>query len=364
MIVRLAGLFVFVACLALPGSAKAQAPAPAPAPPKPAEQPAPPIRRWLDVQTLQMGSRFRWIESSRGDITSSTHQWQPQLRARLLFDRAARYSLNIGAFGGAHLVSGWNNTGGGIGDFTHDFNVKQLFLSAEPLKGLELQVGGLYVLRGENTEITAYDNDVYIVGERATFRPLKGRVAQVSATVAYFGDTRKPNLFDRFHRINEINYGQLLVAARLHPRVNVSADYTYEDGRDILREAATIRLPSRLRYLTALNLDFYQRIAPNRDQGFNASADLRLTSRLTVTGGVAHVDRNYLVPGYISPNSDRFERGTRFYSIGSYRLTPDLSVGWFHGEAFHTNFPIPNEHRFDIMATFNPLGRLKAKRVF
>jgi hypothetical protein len=362
MIVRVSRLLVLVACLALPAAAKAQTASPTQA--KPAEPPAPAIRRWLDVQTLQIASRFRWVESNRGVITSSTHQWQPQLRARLLFDRAARYSLNVGAFGGAHLVSGWNNTGGGIGDVTHDFNVKQLFLSAEPVKGLELQAGGLYLVKGESSEITSYDNDVYIVGERITLRPSEGRVTQVAATVGYFGDPRQPNLFDRFHRIDELNYGQLLVGARLHPRVNVSADYTYEDGRDILREAVTIRLPSRVRVLTGLKFDFYERLSPNRDQGFNASGDLRLTSRLTVTTGIAHVDRNYLVPGYMSPNSDRFERGTRFYSIGAYTLTPELSVGWFHGEAFNIDFPIPNEHRFEIVATFNPLGRLKAKRVF
>jgi hypothetical protein len=363
MIVRCAGcLLVLVACLALSVPAKAQTATPSQA--KPSEPPAPAIRRWLDVQTLQIASRFRWVESNRGVITSSTHQWQPQLRARVLLDRGARYSVNVGAFGGNHFVSGWNNTGGGLGSLTHDFNVKQLFLSAEPIKGIELQAGGLYSLRGENSEVTSYDNDIYLVGERVTVRPSRGRVSQVVATVGYFGDTRRPNLFDRFNRFGDVNYGQLLVGARLHPRVNVSADYIYEDARDILREGVSVRLPSHVPFLTGLRLDFYERISPDKAQGFHASGDLRLLPRLTVTAGVAHVDRNYLVPGYMSANSDRFERGTRFYSQGTYTLTPDLSVGWFHGEAFNVDFPIPNEHRFEILATFNPLGRLKAKRVF
>ncbi|HXG90431.1 MAG TPA: hypothetical protein VNJ02_19055 [Vicinamibacterales bacterium] len=313
---------------------------------------------------MHLSSRFRWIESDSGRITSSTHQWQPQLRARLLFDRAGRYSVNVGAFGGSQFVAGWNNSGGGLGLFARDFNVKQLFVAAEPVKDLEVQFGGLYLTRGESTEVTSYDNDAYIVGERVTLRRPTGLVSQVVATAGYIGDYRIPNVFRRFKRLDQFNYGQVLIGARLGTKVNVSADYTYEDGRDILRQGFTWRTPRSIPWMTGLKVDAYQRVSGTPGQGINVAVDARLGPRLTVTGGVAHIDRNYLAPGYMSLNADRYERGTRFYTSGNFALTRDFSVGWFQGEAFRTNYPIPNEHRFEIIATFSPTATLKARRIF
>ena len=324
----------------------------------------PSIRRWLDVQNLHLSSRFRWIESNAGRVTSSTHQWQPHLRARFLFDRDARYTVHVGAFGGTMFVSSWNNTGAGLGGATHDFNIKQLFLAAEPVPRIEFQVGGLYVLRGENTEITSYDNDAYIVGERLTVRRSQGPLSQLSATIGHIGDYRTPNVFKRLDSLGDINYGQLLVGARVGAQVNVSADYTYEDGRDILREGLSIRLPGAVSPLTGLVFEAYQRLSNARGQGFNVAGILRLNRAFTVTAGVAHVDRHYLIPGYMSPNADRYERGTRFYSAGTYALTRDWSLGWFQGRAFNVDYDIPNEQRWEILVTFNPTATLKAHGIF
>jgi hypothetical protein len=328
------------------------------------EPPAPAIRRWLDLQNLHLSSRFRWVESSTDRLVSSTLQWQPNIRARFLIDPRARYTVNLGAFSGNQFVSSWNNTGGGIGTFAGDFNVKQLFIAAEPVTGLEFQAGGLYMTRGENTEITSYDNDAYIVGERVTYRRPQGRFAQVVATVGHIGDYRSPNVFDRLGDMTEVNYGQLLVGGRVGARISLSADYTYEDGRDIIREGATFRLPESLLPLTAIKLEAYQRVGDVAGQGFNVSGDVRLTRALTATAGVAHIDRDYLVPGYMSPNADRYERGTRFYDQATYAITRDLSIGWFHTEAFNVDYVIPNEHRWEILVTVNPTATLKAKRIF
>lgn len=325
---------------------------------------APPVRRWIDVQNLQLTSRFRWVKSNDGRITSSTHQWQPTLRARVLLDRAARYTIHVGAFGGSHFVSGWNNTGAGLGDFTGDFNVKQLFVAVEPRAGLEIQAGGLYPLRGENTEITSYDNDAYIVGERVSVRRGAGKLSQIATTVGHIGDYRTPNVFRRLDSLADINYGQLLVAARLHERLSLSADYTYEDGRDYLREGFTLRMPDGGAPLTAVRLDSYQRVSSDAAAGFNLAADFRFWRALSVTAGIAHVDRGYVIPGYMSPNADRFERGTRFYSIGTYTLTRALSVGWFQGRAFNVDYPIPNKHRWELLVTINPTATLRAHGIF
>ena len=333
------------------------------APPSPA-QPPPRIRRWLDVQNLHLTSRFRWVESNRGRITSSAHQWQPNIRARFLIDPQGRYTIHGGALSGSHFVSGWNNSGGGLGAFAGDFAVRQLFMAAEPWPGIEFQGGGLYMTRGENTEITAYDNDAFIVGERVTVRRAQGTFSQLVATIGHIGDYRTPSVFRRLDALGDINYGQLLVGARLGRLTAVSADYTYEDGRDIFRQGVTVRLPQSALPLAGVKLESYQRVSEASGQGFNVSGDLRVFSRLSMTAGLAHIDRNFLIPGYMSPNGDRYERGTRFYTQGTYALTRDLSIGWFQGEAIGVDYDIPNEHRWEVVVTVNPTATLRARRVF
>ena len=273
--------------------------------------------------------------------------------------------MQVHAASGATLVSGWNNTGGGMGEFAGVFSVKQLCFAAEPVKGLEFQVGSLYMNRGEVTENASYDNDTYVTGERVTFRPAKGRLTQLSVATGYYGEYREPSFFQRAGRLGDWNYGQVLAGFRVASRVQASVDYTCEDGRDILREGVTIRMPQKTRILASIKAESYQRLENENGlllntagAGFNLSGDLRI-QKLTVTAGVMSVDR------YYGPyNGDRYEVGTRFYHYGTYPVTRDLSVGWFHGEAFATDYPIPNKHRFEIIATINPTASLKRARIF
>jgi hypothetical protein len=281
----------------------------------------------------------------------------------VLIDGAARYSVNFNVQGGSQFVSGWNNTGGGVGEFAGDISLKQLSFAAEPTRTVQLEIGGLYIVRGENTEILSYDNDGYIVGQRVTLRPF-GVVSQIAATAGHIGDFRTPNVLRRLDSTWDLNYGQLFVAATVWPGGNVSADYTYEDGRDILRQGLNIRMPEKTPLLSSVRLEAYERIADVSGAGFNVSGEFRLSSSFTVTAGVAHVDEHYVIPGYTSPNGDRYERGTRFYTLGNYALTRDLAVGWFHGEAFNVTYGIPNEHRLEILVTINPTATLKAHRIF
>jgi hypothetical protein len=356
--------FVRITVFALLLTALQALPAQAQPPTMPAasaeEAPPPPaIRRWVDLQHLHLSSRYRWVKASDGRLMSSTVQWQPQVRARLLFDRAQKFSLHVGAFSGSQFISGWNNTGAGLGTFTGAFNVKQLFVSAQPVRGVELEVGSLYMLRGESTEVTSYDNDAYIVGERVTWRPRRGTVTQVAATFGYIGDFRTPNAFERLDRLNDWNYGQFLVGVRLGGRVQASADYTHENGRDILRQGLTVRMPASVKVLSAVKLDAYERLEPQPAAGFNLAADLQPHARVRMTLGVTSIDRRY---GPL--NADRYELGTRFYSTGSVALTRDVSVGWFQGTAFATSYPIPNQHRFELLLTINPTATLKAHGIF
>jgi hypothetical protein len=334
-------------------------------PAAPAVNAEPQIRRWLDVQSVHVGSRFRWYKNSDDELISSNLQWQTQLRGRFLVDPAGRYSVGAFASTGGSFVSSWNNTDGGLGTWSGVFNVKQLFFAAEPVNGLQFEVGGLYFNRGEMAEQITYDNDGYLVGERATYRPAKGRMTQVSATAGFFGgsDYNEANVFNRFHRMDEFNYGQALAAFSLHPRVSASVDYTYEAGRDIFRAAVNVRMPSTVRVLTALKFEAYQRAADENGSGFNVSADARY-KRYSLTAGIMSVDEHYGSPTGQPYNGDRYETGTRQYTIHTFQLAEGLQLVLFQTEAFATDFPINIQSRFDALVTFNPTAWLTRKRVF
>src|SRR5690606_305380 len=269
-----------------------------------------------------------------------------------------------GAFAGNGFTSGWDHIGIGTGSPSGRFSVKQLFLEAEPVAGLDVQAGCLYVNRGETSEILSYDNDAYIMGERVQWRPSRGSVTALTATSGFIGDLAMPNVFHRFRHLDEWNYGQLLVEARLTPAVEVSADYTYEDTRDWLRQGVRIALPERSLVRT-IRAEFYQRLSEEKGAGLNVAADMRIGRRFQVTGGFDHVDRHYeSIRGFGPLNADRFETGSRFYDIGTSRLTPEFTVGWFHDVAVATDYPLENGQRFEVLATFNPTATLKRLGVF
>ncbi|MGE3274019.1 MAG: hypothetical protein AB7O67_02830 [Vicinamibacterales bacterium] len=354
--VRLFALVALLSSLAVAVPAHAgQAAGPSTTAQAPASE-APAIRRWLDVQQLQISSRFRWYRGTDGRINSSSLQWSPQVRARLLFDRSGRYSVNVGTYGGSSIQSGWNNTGAGLGDFAGTVNVEQLFLQARPNDAIEIQFGGLGMYRGLSTEITTWDSDTYMAGERLIVKP-GGRVTEVALTTGYLGDRREPNFFKRADRLGDFNFAQLGLGAHLHPRVEVSGDYTYEDGRDTLRQAVTISLPTPGRL--ELQLEAYERVSPDTAQGFNAYGEVRPHGRLRIGAGVTSIDRRY---GGL--NGDKYDDGTRAYGDVNLRLTGDLSLSFFATQAFATDYAIENERRWDIQLNFNPTARLKRLGVF
>jgi hypothetical protein len=318
---------------------------------------APAIRRWVDVQSVHATSRFRWNTNSAGRETASDVQWQSQLRGRFLFDRAGRYHVGTFASTGASFAGSFNNTGIGIGRSARPFALRHLYLSAEPVKGVELQAGGIAMNRGVMGEQVAYDNDGFMIGERLTLRPTTGPVTQIAVTAGHLGDLRDPSVFNRFDSLNDASYRQALVGLRLGSRATASVDYTHDAGRSIVREGVNVRLPARLK-VTAVRVEAYHRVDPDARTGFHVGADAAI-GKLAVTAGVMSVDA-----AYGALNGDRYETGTRYYSIYTWPLTSQLSVQIYHSRAFDIEFPIPLAHRFDFVATFNPTAALKRAGVF
>ena len=326
--------------------------------PPPPRQSAPGVRRWLDVQSLLAAARFRFTENSADRVTVSDLQWQTQFRGRFLFDKEGRYHVGSFVTTGSTFRSGWNYSGAGMNREAHPLKVRQLYFGATPIKPLELQAGGLAFNRGELADVIAADNDSFLIGERATLRPGKGAITQVSMTAGHFDAVREPDFFTQLDDAGDFNYGQALVGFKLGARASASVDYTYENGRDFLREGIVFRVPAKVKLLTGVRVELYQRIDPDHAQGYNTSADFRF-KKLAATLGVMSTDRSY---GPL--NGDRYELGSRYYYVLNYPVTPELALQLYHTRAFDIDFPITLKERFDFVLTYNPTAYLKRKRVF
>ena len=136
------------------------------------------------------GSGIAIIDNSAGIRTNIRGRPDTEFKGRVRSSiSAGHYALNAGVFSGASNTSSWNNTGMGTGVPARDLHLKQLYLRPRLSIGLEFQYGGIYVVRGEGTEITTYDNDCYLTGQRVTVkRPKQLWFDEISATQAYLGD--------------------------------------------------------------------------------------------------------------------------------------------------------------------------------
>jgi hypothetical protein len=346
-------IFAFFGIVLLTVVAPAFAQTPTPSTPNS----APAIRRWLDVQSLVAAMRYRFTENSQDRKTVDDLQYQTQFRGRFLFDKAGHYNIGTFVTTGSAFRSSWNYTGAGTNLEAHPLYVRQLWLGVSPTKTLEFQGGGMAVNKGELSDPIASDNDSFIIAARATVRPQKGWLTQLSGTAGYFNDASPSNLFVQIDDAH-FNYGQALAGFKLGARASASVDYTYERGRDILREGVVFRMPKSVEVLTAIRLESYQRVDPDQHSGYNASADVKV-KKLTATVGLMSTDRNY------GPfNGDRYELGSRYYYVINYPLTSSLQLQAYHTRAYDIEFPITLKERFDFVVSYNPTAALKKARVF
>jgi hypothetical protein len=71
--------------------------------------------------------------------------------------------------------------------------VRQLYMSATPISQITAEFGGLGIERGVNTEMTSYDDDGYMTGERVRFHdPKHVFFDQIAVTYGYLGDIYFP----------------------------------------------------------------------------------------------------------------------------------------------------------------------------
>jgi hypothetical protein len=312
--------------------------------------PAPRTHRWLDWQAGTLDARYRVIENSREVTTTNQAQWRETARLGVLFDRQHRYSVQMLAGTGTTFNGSWDPLGPGTGEGSWNPSVRQLYLSATPVRGATVEAGGFGLLRGEATEITTWDNDGFMIGERATLRrPRELFLDEISVTAGFVGDLATPNVSRRFDRLDDHNYTQVLAAKQIAPRLDASADWTSFDGVSTIREAVRIATKSRAP-IDAVRLELYQRVEGTRGSGFAVSAERALTAAVAVTGGYSDIDEHY---GPL--NGDRFGIGRHVFTELRYAVLPTLTVSAFYGVAVKTPFPIPSRRRFDLVASWNLL---------
>jgi hypothetical protein len=318
------------------------------------------LTRWFELQMGTINARYRHVVNSAGKTTSNQAQHKESLKGRFKFDKEGRYSLNAGVFSGRNFIAAWNNTGWGTGDAQSNLALKQLFFSATPWKGLEIQYGGLYIARGESTEITSYDDDGYFMGERLGIkRPDKFFFDEISVAYGYLGDSSTPNIAKRFHRLTQSNYHQFLVAKRIGRRTAVSLDYTLEAGRETLRQAINVKVPET-HIVDFVRFENYQRIDFKPDYGFALYGQKSLLKWITLGGGYAQID-----PNYGSLNSDHFGSGNRLFLMGTLQLPAGFSIAPYATRATASQVPPVSQHtRFDLVVSYNFLKRLRRTGLF
>jgi hypothetical protein len=305
------------------------------------------LARWIDVQAATLSARMRKIETSAGVVTSRDLQHSDQLRVRAKLDSRNRYAIVAGAATGETFTSNWLNTGAGIGTTQWKYSVKQFYASVSPVRGLEGQYGGIVPVRGESTEITTYDNDGYLEGGRVSVRrPKTLFFDDVTATMAYLGDLTTPNVFERLHRLGDLNFYEVLVSKRAGASVRTSGAFTSVDSVCTVRGAITIS-GSALGPIDLLRVEAYRRTTDSTG-GYALYAERKMGRGVTAGGGWADIDRHY---GGL--NADRFNAGRRAYLTVSVPVVKSLTAQFFAAHAAHNSFPVSNAVRVEALLVWN-----------
>ena len=306
--------------------------------------------RVFEVQEGTLSARYRYIDNSAGVRTTNQLQDKVAFRARLTPRATEWLSVDFGAFSGSSFTGSWNNTGLGTGDRAMTVSVKQLYASVRPWKTIDAQVGSLYAARGESTEITNYDNDAYLTGERVTVHPSRRFfVDSVTFTSAYVGDLMTPNVFRRLNRLGDANFLQALAQKGFAHHVSVSAEWSQPPEGNMVRGAGRCPLPGDLSDIT-VRVESYWRVRDHA-AGFAVTAERPVGRRVQVGGGFADLDRRFP-----PTNGDRYGNGRRLFAQGSVTITKTLSASAFFTQAISTPFPISTAQRFDAVVTYNVAG--------
>jgi hypothetical protein len=251
---------------------------------------------------------------------------------------------------GVAFVEGVNSTG-------WEFYVRELYFSATPVKPVTFEFGSFGIEKGFSTEITTFDDDGYITGERLRLRdPQHLFFDQIALTSAYFGYFDQPNLFERGGGFSKSNYRQVAVKKQLTPRVGISGEYNWISNTaqtHTTREAIIIGTKEsklfdkvRLEGYEMLSHVFLQGDEERQRQGF-AIAGEKKVGKVSGDFGFASIDRDYgLYAGSsfeqevgFSLNGDNYNTGIRIFSHLNYKVTSVVTAFGFYTRITGENIP-------------------------
>jgi len=365
--------------------------------------------RWIDLTEMSESQRYRNSYDENGARLFDNGQQRTVVSGHLKLDREGRYFVGVRASSGKYFNWAYADYAGhdflsyatlSLNHFTlaefgqffaalaadpvgssYDFSangwnfyVRDLYISATPIKQATVEFGSIELEHGYNTEITSFDDDGFITGERLRVHDAKHLyLDEVSFTNAYLGDITTPSFFKRSDRLTQTNYRQVAVKKMIRKRVGVSADYTWLNQTNTVREGAFVKTPE-LKVVDAMRVELYQRVndvAPQgfttaHGSGFSVSADKKV-GRVSGGAGYAAIDRGYSVyegsaflnaVGF-SLNGDAYGLGNKVFTHASVKIAPGVTMfGFFthqtSGDSYtYTKQGINADMKFDLKEMIN-----------
>lgn len=267
---------------------------------------------------------------------------------RLKFDAEGKFSLKAAVATGG-FAGDWQNMG--LGEAPADARpyLKQVYLSAKPVDGLELQFGGIGI-EPNGTGIVGLSGAGFLMGERAVVRRADVLWFDRAAfTYGYLGALGRPNVWDRFHRLGQGNFRQAILEKSFAKRLTATAEFSGLSGAKTMTFTGHFDLGRGF----AATGEVYRRMSRLPDSGFHAGLAKTLGGRVTLEGGYAAVDRNF--PHL---NADAFFEGQRWYWTTSTRLAKGLTMFSMFNRAVNSGYS--PTHRtlafvglgYDVLAPF------------
>jgi hypothetical protein len=359
--------------------------------------PKPLLSRWLDLETLSHSERYRNAFAVGGDHFFNNAQQRSLVVGKIKLDPRGQYIIGFrassgryfnwafGSYTGESAIDRVNGAGFASTFYTPaeqfavyqaeladpagqifiqttlksngwQFYMRELYFSATPVKPVTVEFGSFGFERGLSTEITTFDEDGYLSGERIRIHDSKHLFFdEVGFTNAFFGDLGTPNLFDRGLSLTKSNYRQVFANKHLTRRIGFSGEYTWQEGTNTLRQAVVVGA-KEFRVVDSIRFEGYERlnsaVFPGVAQspigpiasasltgasGFAVAAEKKF-GRLSGDVGYASIDNNYsaysgsrlLAVARFPLNGDAYGQGKRPFVHASYKIAPGVTAFGFY----------------------------------
>ena len=341
------------------------------------------LSRWLELDAASFSIRYRNSFDTNGTHIFDDFQQRSLLSGEFKLDRQGKYFIGFRAESGRYFNWSYASIAGsdygqaidtaiahlsvprelalftaysadpeGAAIASHivangwEFYMRNLYLSATPVQGLTFEFGGIPIDRGVASEITTYDEDGYISGERVRIKyPDQLYLDEIQFTSAYLGDVFSPNFFANYDRLAQWNYRQVMGEKKFGTRLKASADYTWLVGTDTVREGLLANTKES-RVLDSARVELYQRLNNVQLPGYLAKAAngwaftgaKNVSRRVKVEGGYATIDQDYGVYSGSSTlasigfalNGDAYQTGERFFGRANVKVAPGMSLFGFY----------------------------------